>query len=162
MFRNILVAVDGSLDADQALTQAIDLAETENAQLTLITASAQVPSAAYVEPGAPIALMMESANADAQSILEKALDRVPRHVSVTGVLTDQPIRNALLHQIDVGHHDLVLMGTRGRGTLRSTLLGSVSHYALRHSSAPVLIVKAEPAADAALATAGSLGLGQAA
>jgi hypothetical protein len=34
---NILVPVDGSPDADQALTQAIDLAECEHAKLTLLT-----------------------------------------------------------------------------------------------------------------------------
>jgi nucleotide-binding universal stress UspA family protein len=65
-------------------------------------------------------------------------------VSVSTVLSGEPVRLALIHQITSGHHDLVVMGSRGRGALRSVLLGSVSHYVLNHSPVPVLIVHAEP------------------
>ena len=102
MFRNILVAIDGSPHADLALMDAIDLAKSENARL------------------------------------------VPDDVSVTTVLTAQPVLPALLQQIEAGRHDLVVMGSRGRGAVRSALLGSVSHYVLNHSPVPVLIVHAQP------------------
>ena len=56
MFHSILVAVDGSPDAEQALTEAIDLAESEHARLTVITAVSQVPATAYGAPaGVPVA-----------------------------------------------------------------------------------------------------------
>ena len=59
---------------------------------------------------------------------------------VTTLLTQQAIRLALIRQIKEGHHDLVVMGSRGRGALCAALLGSVSHYLLHHSPVPVLIV----------------------
>ena len=65
-------------------------------------------------------------------------------VSVTTVLTTQPVPRALLRQIDEGHYDLVVMGSRGRGAVRSALLGSVSHDVLHHSPVPVLIAHAQP------------------
>jgi hypothetical protein len=37
------------------------------------------------------------------------------------------------------------MGSRGRGALTASLLGSVSHYALNHSRVPVLVVHAQEA-----------------
>jgi nucleotide-binding universal stress UspA family protein len=46
MFRNILVAIDGSPDSDQALTQAIDLAESERSRLTLFSAVVSLPASA--------------------------------------------------------------------------------------------------------------------
>jgi nucleotide-binding universal stress UspA family protein len=61
MFHNILVPVDGSSDADQALTQAIDLAECEHASLTLLTIVV-LPSAASASRSstAPVALRSAS------------------------------------------------------------------------------------------------------
>ena len=47
MFHNILVAIDGSQHADQALTDAIDLADSEHARLTLFTAVVPPPPGAY-------------------------------------------------------------------------------------------------------------------
>jgi nucleotide-binding universal stress UspA family protein len=69
---------------------------------------------------------------------------------VSAVLSEQPIRVALSRQIAHGHHDLVVMGSRGRGAVRATLLGSVSHYALHHSPVPVLIVHADRSREAKL------------
>jgi nucleotide-binding universal stress UspA family protein len=141
MFRNILVAVDGSPDADRALAQAIDLAESEHTHLTLMTAVAHIPASAYLTPA--ISALIADTQAEAQAILRRALDRVPEDLPVTTILTDQPIRTALISQIKTGHHDLVAMGSRGRGAVRSALLGSVSHYVLNHSPVPVLIVHAQ-------------------
>ena len=143
MFHDILVAVDGSPDAEQALTEAIDLAESEHTRLTLITALCQLPATAYVATGVPVAQLLEDGRVEAQAILQRARERVPDGVSVTTVLSEQPIRAALIGQIADGHHDLVVMGSRGRGPVRAALLGSVSHYALHHSPVPVLIIHAD-------------------
>jgi nucleotide-binding universal stress UspA family protein len=143
MFHNILVAVDGSADADAALAHAIDLAECEHTRLTLMTAVAEVPPTAYVVAGEQTGQLIERAQAQAESIIRQARDRVPADLPVTTVLSDQPIRIALIRQIKEGHHDLVVMGSRGRGAVRAALLGSVSHYVLHHSRVPVLIVHAE-------------------
>jgi nucleotide-binding universal stress UspA family protein len=143
MFHNILVAVDGSPDAEQALTQAIDLAESEHTRLTLITGVQKLPPIAYAGlTGAPLAQIDASTRSWAQAVLRRARDRVPDDLPVMTILTDRPIRTALLEQINRGRHDLVVMGSRGRGAIRAALLGSVSHYVLNHSPAPVLIVRA--------------------
>jgi nucleotide-binding universal stress UspA family protein len=144
VFRNILVAIDGSEDAEQALSQAIDLAECERARLTLFSALATPPAAGYAGvSGDVVASLARDARCDADAIVRRAVERVPDGVSVCTICSSEPVRPALLRQIEEGSHDLVIMGSRGRGALRSMLLGSVSHYVLHHSPVPVLIVHAE-------------------
>jgi nucleotide-binding universal stress UspA family protein len=143
-FHNILVAVDGSADADQALTHAIDLADSWRSRLTLFTAVARPPVVAYWGFAAGAMLSSsESAEREAEEIARHACDRVPDHVSVAVVVTRQKVGPALIRQITDGHHDLVVVGSRGRGAVRSAVFGSVSHYVLHHSPVPVLIVHAE-------------------
>jgi nucleotide-binding universal stress UspA family protein len=144
MFRNILVAIDGSPDAEQALGHAIDLAKSEHARLTLFSAVPVPPPYAYATPGAAaLANLDEQARAETQQIVSAARDRVPQDVSVTTVVKDEPAKPALLKQIAEGDYDLVVMGSRGRGAVRSALLGSVSHHVLNHGTVPVLIVHGE-------------------
>jgi nucleotide-binding universal stress UspA family protein len=144
MFRNILVSVDGSPDADRALSEAIDLAKVSNARLTILTSIVRPPTWAYsgVNAGAAQVLAGEL-DSEAHDIIRCAEQRVPKEVPVTTVLSPEPIRTALMNRIAEGHHDLVVMGSRGRGAVVSTLLGSVSHHMLHHSPVPVLVVHAD-------------------
>jgi nucleotide-binding universal stress UspA family protein len=162
MFHSILVAVDGSPDADLALAQAVDLAESEHTHLTVMTALPRIAGPGCLVPGAPVGELIAGAHDQGEAVLRDARDQIPDDLPVTTMVTEQPIRIALIRQIADGHHDLVVMGSRGRGAVRSALMGSVSHYALHHSPVPVLIVHADrtpkpepiqrpPAADSAAA-----------
>jgi len=144
VFRQILVAVDGSSDAQLALTHAIDLAVYTHSHLTLFTAFEQPSRVGYWGLAAPSMFsFFERAETEAEEIAGHARDRVPDHVRATALLRRQRVKPALLSQINDRHHDLVVMGARGRNRSRSTALGSVANYVLRHSTAPVLIVHPE-------------------
>jgi hypothetical protein len=60
VFHDILVAVDGSADADAALAHAIDLAESEQTRLTLLAAVEELPPAAYLTAGEEAGKLSES------------------------------------------------------------------------------------------------------
>jgi nucleotide-binding universal stress UspA family protein len=144
MFHNILVALDGSPTADKALTEAIDLAGSENARLTLFTAIVPPPVGAYYgAAGDAVTTIINDARAEAEAIVRSGRDKVPDDVSVTTVVSMDPVLAALIGQIEEGGHDLVVMGSRGRGAVRSALLGSTSHHVLHHSPVPVLIIHPE-------------------
>lgn len=143
-FHNVLVAVDGSAYAERALTYAAHLAACGHARLTVFTAVAQPSPLAYWGFSAMGAIeFFRRANAEAQRIARQARARVPNYVPGTTVLSERGVRRALLRQIIDGDHDLVVIGWRGRDTARSARPGSVARYTLRHSPAPVLVVRPE-------------------
>lgn len=141
MFRNILVSYDGCPHSERALAEAIDLAVESKGRLTILTAVPPVPPWLYA-PASAGALGQLSADLlrESQQHLCTAVERVPEEVPVTKILTRDPIRTALAREADSGRYDVLVMGCRGRGAVSSQLLGSVSHFALNHSSIPVLVV----------------------
>jgi nucleotide-binding universal stress UspA family protein len=155
MFRRLLVAFDGSAHAESALDEAIDLARATKARITLMMV---IPdhSAGWALGGAywaPVSLESLGADADVshQRLLAAAAGGIPTDVPVTTLIRRGPAASAILEEAGTGGHDLIVMGSRGRGELRSLLLGSVSHQVLQASPIPVLIVRGEPRSSMAVA-----------
>ncbi len=139
MFRNILLAVDGSEHALRAARVAGELARTLQANLRVVTVFDPVP--AYL--GEP---MFQQATAErisrAEEVLEAALEvigDIPGELK-TEVLEGPPAE-AILEVERTRHNDLIVMGTRGRGRLTGLLLGSQSQKVVAHAGCPVLLVR---------------------
>ncbi len=146
MFRNILVSVDGSAHSDRAIDEAIDIARADQARITILTAINQPPvwAASAMAAGA-CALTGAELEKEAVDVMRHAVSRIPGDIPVTTIISRKPIRAALVSRLtDSSSYDLLVMGSRGRGALTASLLGSVSQYAMNHSPIPVLIVHADP------------------
>jgi nucleotide-binding universal stress UspA family protein len=144
LFHSILVGVDGSAHAQRAVREAADIALAEKAALTLISAySSIMPWPAMVPAGLTQQTIDEftaAARGEAQSVLDAAEALVPAGVSVRALTADGAAGDAILDELKTGQHDLVVVGSRGRGDVASILLGSVSHRVVHESRVPVLIV----------------------
>jgi nucleotide-binding universal stress UspA family protein len=142
MFASILVGVDRSEHAQVALTQAIDIARAEKASLTVLAAYSTQMSWGPVAPlpQSVVDEYVESVRTEAQAIADQAKKAIPPEVKAQVLVVDGSPAEALLEQARTGGHDLIVVGSRGRGDAGSLLLGSVSHAVLHHSRVPVLIV----------------------
>ena len=146
MFRRLLVAFDGSTHSQHALDEAIELARANHGSVTVMTV-AHEPSrlwAAGLGYGDPLNLdgLGYQVERQYQTMLDGVLDTVPADVPVTAILKRGAAAPALIEEAHTRDHDLIVMGSRGRGELRSLLLGSVSHHVLQASPIPVLVVHA--------------------
>jgi nucleotide-binding universal stress UspA family protein len=144
MFHSILVPVDGSAHADAALVQAVDLARCQGARITLL--AAWRPFIWYGGAVAPVGVDVEQIESDveaeARRIAEAARDQVPAGIETEVVVACERPADAIIREVERGSHDIVVMGSRGRGSLRSLLLGSVSLSVLHRSRVPVMVVHA--------------------
>ena len=140
VYRSILVAVDGSPDAEAALAHAAALARDQNARLTLLTAIPPLPATALLASGAaPPRSEVIRHYADT---LRHATDSLPDDVSVTTLLVEGTPARALIQRAESGDYDLIVMGSHGHGRLHASLLGCVSQKVLHASPIPVLLTRA--------------------
>ncbi|MER7243153.1 universal stress protein [Kribbella sp. NPDC000426] len=142
----IVVGVDGSKGAREALRWAVDEAKVRGAGLVVVHAWQQ-PAAALMSPYAP--LLTDPVTL--AEIARKTLADSIATVDLTGLAGEPELRTvqgpaapALLGAA----HDatLLVVGSRGRGGFAGLLLGSVSQQVAHESAVPVVVIP--PAAKA--------------
>ena len=83
----------------------------------------------------------------AERVAEEGEALVPDGIPVSSRIAEGHPGTEILKRVEAANHDLIVMGSRGFGAVRSAVLDSVSHYVLSHTRVPVLIVHAEDTAD---------------
>jgi nucleotide-binding universal stress UspA family protein len=136
----IVVGVDGSQSAAQALDWAIDHAVAEHRALTLVHALGY-PPAVWTDVGlVDSSAVFKALELEGQQILDHASDRVAERAGAVPVETVREFtdaRSLLVRESE--RAALVVLGSRGRGPVRSLLLGSVGAAVARHAMCPVVI-----------------------
>jgi nucleotide-binding universal stress UspA family protein len=137
----ILVATDGSREAQLALTTAADLANSTDSELHVLHVG-ELPLVYHPERHAYRA-QYEEQEREAQQLLEAEVERIDGAGTTVAQAhlrmgrADEEIVE-LAQSIDAG---LIVMGSRGQGRLRRALVGSVSESVVRHAHCPVTIVR---------------------
>jgi nucleotide-binding universal stress UspA family protein len=141
----ILLASDGSREADLAARTAAELANNTNSELHLIS----VPDSTYhsVDLGYSYATYEEAIEAvkgETRKFLDEQVQKVQEaggSVKEAHPRTDEPPEKAIIHLAEELEVGLIVMGSRGLGGVRRALMGSVSDFVVRHAHCPVMIVR---------------------
>jgi nucleotide-binding universal stress UspA family protein len=136
--QRILVPVDGSMHSTQAVMTAIKMAESFSAAIYFIQVKDIHKPAIDAYLAEDILLVNDRI---AQSIIKSALQQVPQNIlCYSCILEGQPGRIILDYANEI-EANLIVMGSRGLGTLKAVILGSVSQEVVAHSKIPVMICK---------------------
>src|SRR3712207_359381 len=144
----ILLATDGSEEAQLALLTAVDEANSTNSELHVVTVGPWNPDPSYATHEVSFRWqtyeeVSEAIGKEAQQILDEQVKKIKE---AGGAVQEAHLRRGrkdqeivrLAEEIGAG---LIVIGSRGRGGVRRALMGSVSDSVVRHAHCPVLVVR---------------------
>lgn len=149
VYRHILVAVDGSEIADDALKEAIALGADMHADLRIVHVIDEVPLIVWAAAYSNLDQVRETYRRSA----EKILDRAVAAAQAAGLKADSRLLDNATFGTRVGElltqealawpADLIVIGTHGRRGFSHMVLGSVAETVVRVASTPVLLVRGQ-------------------
>ncbi len=139
MFNNILVLVDGSDFSLNAAKVGASMADKYDSKLTLM----HVIGKSFSKTTMPdLELEIAGLRAEGSQILNNALLSIGKSENEVELILSwgNPL-DIILEEAGNKPYDLIVMGSRGLGTIKGLLMGSVSERVSRSVKCPVLIVK---------------------
>jgi len=151
----ILLATDGSSEAELATQTAVDLAQMSNSELHVIHVVDESSGGLLFYPESTALEGVEMPDPILEEDLERRFEQRGRElldaevervrsaggtVAQAHLMTGEAAREIVHLAEDLGA-GLIVMGSRGRGGIRRALMGSASDSVIRHAHCPVLVVR---------------------
>ena len=138
----ILLATDGSAEAQLAARTAADLAQRTDSDLHVTTVGAGVPISATTSPTHFEDVLREHRR-QAQEVLEKQVKGIEESGATINQthLKEGRAEEEIVELAEELGAGLIVMGSRGHSRLRRALMGSVSDAVVWHAHCPVTIVR---------------------
>ena len=139
---NVVLGVDGSRHSMRAIDFALDFADRHGAQLKAILAWNELPTDAIAPASGWRLDWSDITNTCRRELAESIAGAAERYPALTiqqEVTTTQSPAEALLTAAETA--DMLVVGTRGRGSVRATLLGSASHAIVHYAPCPVAVTR---------------------
>jgi nucleotide-binding universal stress UspA family protein len=148
MYTRIVVPLDGSDVAEQALESATEMARLTGAPVHLVRildlhVSGSTYVFGYMVEAPDTGYFKAEQEAAAQYLAETALLLEQQGLTVTHELRHGSAATVIVEVLEAG--DLLVMASHGRSGMSRWFLGSVAESVIRNATVPVLLVRAPPA-----------------
>lgn len=139
MYASIIVALDGSKQSLLAIKHARAIAECFRSKLVLVHAFPHTFDLRdSIEYNNLVALRIKRG----EEIIEAARKHLGRmSIEVDEELLEGPAAEAILSAAATRNSDLIVMGSRGMGSLKGMVFGSVSTKVAHYAPCPVMVVR---------------------
>lgn len=143
MYTRVIVPLDGSDLAEQALAQASELAQTLNIPIHVVrvvdTYSAQaIPATGMALDYSMLAELSEEEMEDAKVYVADAVKKLKdQGLTASGDVLHGPIAQQIVSS--ARPEDVIVMSSHGRTGIKRWFLGSVAEEVMRRADAPVLL-----------------------
>jgi len=147
MYKNLLVATDGSKLSDKAVAHALGLAQAVGASITAFYAAPDYPMPAYADGVVYEPVSRKEYTKLAQQDADKILGAVAAKAKAGGVECKSSFAiaaapwEAILAAAKKNKADAIVMASHGRRGITAVLLGSETTKVLTHSKLPVIVVR---------------------
>jgi nucleotide-binding universal stress UspA family protein len=154
MFQHILVPLDGSSCAEQALPMAATIARTTKAQVTLLRIQhLPVEYLSYMGAGGAMVYSEDMTDIEEKDAMDY-LTSISHSGVLEGLTVDKEVvmgeafpAGTLIESAQRHHVDLIVMCSHGNTGFKRFILGSVAHQLVRHNVVPVLVLHQEKNAE---------------
>ena len=143
MFQRILVPLDGSARAEQAIAVAARIARATGGSITLLQVSTAAVDFAWTVMESPT-MLQGTLDADCDRAAEYLTTMARSHelegIKTTIIVLQGAPAEAILEEAHSQAADLIVISSQGHTGLKRWVLGSVAQKVARHSSVPVLVL----------------------
>lgn len=139
MYKSIIIALDGSEQSMLALNHGRAIAECFGSKLILVYA---FPRTSGLRDSTEYNKLVAQRTKEGQAVIEKVREHLRRSASaVEEELLEGPAAEAILSVAAVRKPDLIVMGSRGMGSLKGAVFGSVSTKVSHEALCPVMVAR---------------------
>ncbi|OJG99988.1 universal stress protein [Enterococcus termitis] len=142
-YRKIMVAVDGSTEAELAFQKAMNVAMRNDAELLLAHV---IDTRAFQSVSSFDGVLAEQATEMAKQTLEGYKKQAKEHgcEKVSSIIEYGSPKPWIAKQIPEDQDvDLIMLGATGLNAVERLFIGSVSEYVIRHAACDVLVVRTD-------------------